>query len=179
MSKKTLIVIVVVLAVILAACAAAIVVLPMLTSSQQGDQLDSAAVDQASEAVQPDDAEPSATDGEEAPVDIPDDYEEYDWDDAQGNDQSGETVKESTGAAADDTAISDSPKDVTVPDSDEVTYESYQAMTGEEQMAFMESFESMEAFFAWFNAVKEEYEENLIVIDGSTPIDLEELLGGN
>ena len=174
MSKKSLIVIVVILAVILAACVAAIVVLPMLTSSQQGDRLDSAVVDQASEDVQADAADSSAPDGED-PADIQGDGQGND----QENDQNGETVAESTGPVVDDATIPNLPEGVTAPASDEVTYEIYQAMTGEEQMVFMDSFESMDAFFAWYNAAKEEYEAKQIEIDGTAPIDMSEIVGGN
>lgn len=38
-------------------------------------------------------------------------------------------------------------------------YQTFQAMTGAEQRAFQESFESLDAFFAWFTAAKEAYEQ--------------------
>lgn len=37
-------------------------------------------------------------------------------------------------------------------------YEKLMEMSGEEQQAFMESFESLDAFFAWLEAAKAEYE---------------------
>ena len=40
-----------------------------------------------------------------------------------------------------------------------MTYEQFQAMTGAEQRAFQDSFESLDAFFAWYNAAKEAYEK--------------------
>ena len=56
-------------------------------------------------------------------------------------------------------------------------YENYMNMSGEEQLAFMQSFESMEAFFAWLNAAKAEYEAQNPGIDvGDGNIDLG---GGN
>lgn len=59
-------------------------------------------------------------------------------------------------------------------------YEWYHALSGEEQMAYMESFGSMDAFFAWYNAAKAEYEESRPSIDvGSGNIDLGDLIGGN
>ncbi|MBR2223812.1 MAG: hypothetical protein IJ973_05750, partial [Christensenellaceae bacterium] len=38
------------------------------------------------------------------------------------------------------------------------SYEAYHAMSGEEQRAFMESFDDIEDFFAWYNNAKAEYE---------------------
>ena len=40
-----------------------------------------------------------------------------------------------------------------------LTYEQFQAMTGAEQRAYQESFESIDAFFVWYNAAKETYEQ--------------------
>lgn len=42
--------------------------------------------------------------------------------------------------------------------SNTTAYEEYIKMSGEQQLAFMQSFESPEAFFAWLNAAKAEYE---------------------
>ena len=70
-------------------------------------------------------------------------------------------------------------EEVEVPDSGEVTYEEYYAMSADEQASFINSFESYEAFFAWHTAAKEAYESGRIEIDGTTPIDLGEILGGN
>ena len=50
-----------------------------------------------------------------------------------------------------------------------VTYVEYYQMTGEQQQAFINSFDSIEAFFAWHTAAKEAYEESWTPIDGSTP----------
>ena len=40
----------------------------------------------------------------------------------------------------------------------ETSFEQYNAMSGAEQAAFMESFDSVEAFFEWYNAAKADYE---------------------
>ena len=48
--------------------------------------------------------------------------------------------------------------DATSPVTGMLTYESYEAMTEEQQIAFMETFESIEAFFEWYNTAKAEYE---------------------
>ena len=51
-----------------------------------------------------------------------------------------------------------------------VTYPEYLAMSGQDQAAFIDSFDSLEAFFAWLNQAKAEYEDQRIPIDGTTPI---------
>ena len=83
------------------------------------------------------------------------------------------TVPEETGPL-----IPNMPE-VDVPEKDEVTYLEYYAMSAEEQASFINSFESYEAFFAWHKAAKEAYENDRIEIDGSTPIDLDDVVGGN
>ena len=88
-----------------------------------------------------------------------------------------DTVAETTEETTDDTVIlgmseEDAATETTIPLEDRpvvttpaiqeaqapTDYETYLAMSGEEQQAFVESFDSMEAFFAWFTAAKEEYE---------------------
>ncbi len=52
-------------------------------------------------------------------------------------------------------------------------YERYQNMTGAEQKAFMESFDSIEAFFDWYNAAEAAYKElhpDIEVGDGSVDL---------
>lgn len=57
-------------------------------------------------------------------------------------------------------------------------YEKYQSMSAEEQMEYMNSFESVDAFFAWYNSAKEEYEAQIPVIEvGDGPIDMSEFFG--
>lgn len=59
-------------------------------------------------------------------------------------------------------------------------YEWYHSLTGEQQMAYMETFESMDAFFDWYNAAKEEHEKERPSIDiGDGYIDLDKIIGGN
>lgn len=60
----------------------------------------------------------------------------------------------------------------------EIDYESFTAMDPALQRQYMESFESMDAFFAWYNAAKEAYEQAHPSIDvGDGVIDVEDLLG--
>lgn len=57
-------------------------------------------------------------------------------------------------------------------------YEQYNNMSGDEQLAFYRTFDSSEAFIAWYNAAKADYEASnpAIEITGDV-IDLGELLG--
>lgn len=54
---------------------------------------------------------------------------------------------------------------VEVPDPEDVDYREFMDMTPAEQQAFMESFESIEAFFEWYEAAKAKYEEENPPID--------------
>ena len=61
----------------------------------------------------------------------------------------------------------------TEPATQKVTYEDYYfKFTAEEQLAFINSFESIEAFFEWDKAAKEEYENNRKPIGDDGVIDL-------
>lgn len=60
----------------------------------------------------------------------------------------------------------------------EIDYETFTAMEPALQRQYMESFESMDAFFEWYNAAKEAYEQEHPVLDvGDGVIDVEDLLG--
>ena len=60
----------------------------------------------------------------------------------------------------------------------EIDYETFVAMDPALQRMYMESFESMDAFFEWYNAAKEAYEQAHPSIDvGDGVIDLEDLFG--
>lgn len=90
----------------------------------------------------------------------------------QPSDSSGEvTTQPSTGEVT------------TQPSSGEnstMDYKTFQAMTGAEQRAFQDTFESLDAFFEWYNAAKETYEKENPPIDvGDGVIDMEDLVGGN
>lgn len=52
-------------------------------------------------------------------------------------------------------------KGTTLPNPDTLTYEQYIAMDGQLQQAFMESFESVEAFVEWYGAVQKAYFDGL------------------
>ena len=62
-----------------------------------------------------------------------------------------------------------------------MTYEQYEAMSGEEQEAFFNTFSNPADFFAWYAQAKAEYEAQnpSIEIGGNGNIDIGEILGGN
>ncbi len=72
------------------------------------------------------------------------------------------------------------PADGNTSDSDEMTYEKYNAMSGDEQQKFFSSFANPADFFTWYNAAKAEYEasQNRIEIGEGGSIDLGEILNG-
>jgi len=58
-------------------------------------------------------------------------------------------------------------------------YETYINLSAKEQKAYRETFESLAAFFEWYNAGKKEYEEQKPNVDiGNGTIDLEDIMGG-
>ena len=58
-------------------------------------------------------------------------------------------------------------------------YVAYMNMSAAEQAAFIDSFGSVDAFMAWFNKVKSEFDATDGSIDiGSGSVDLENILGG-
>ena len=60
-----------------------------------------------------------------------------------------------------------------------LTYEEYHALSGDKQQQYYESFDSVEDFFAWYNAAKAKYEEDngaIEIEDGE--INLDEVIGG-
>ena len=60
----------------------------------------------------------------------------------------------------------------------EIDYETFVALDPAVQREYMQSFESMDAFFEWYNAAKEAYEQAHPSIDvGDGVIDLEDLFG--
>lgn len=62
-----------------------------------------------------------------------------------------------------------------------VTLEEYLAMTGAEQTAFFNSFDSKDDYFKWYKAAKKAYDNdgNNIVIGGDNSVDLGDILNGN
>ena len=104
-----------------------------------------------------------------------------------GNEAAGETQPENTKPSEETTAATEPPHAESQPaqsqegeSTGEMTYEKYNAMSGDEQLAFFETFDSVEAFIDWYNAAKEKYEKEhpYIEIDGGE-IDLDSIFGGN
>ncbi len=61
--------------------------------------------------------------------------------------------------------------DITVPENNEITYLDYHSMTAAEQKAFINTFESFDAFFEWHDAAYQAYKDSMVLIDGTTPFD--------
>lgn len=72
----------------------------------------------------------------------------------QSSTQATQPSTQATQPSTQATQPSSAPKDPVKMD-----YQTFQSMTGAEQRAFQDSFESIEAFFAWYNAAKEAYEK--------------------
>lgn len=79
------------------------------------------------------------------------------------------TIVEKTEEDAEDQVSSSSEtvpaEDVGIPVEEKSEYEKLLAMSGEEQKAFMESFETMDDFFNWLDAAKAEYEAKTAPIE--------------
>lgn len=72
------------------------------------------------------------------------------------------------------------PSQETIPDDPtQLDYLQFHALDAAQQQAVMESFESIEAFFVWYDGVKETYEKENPAIEVDGPIDLDQIFGGN
>lgn len=91
-----------------------------------------------------------------------------DLDEEDGNGNSGTAQQPQTQPTTGENSGSNDAPVIT-----EVTYESYIAMSGEQQQAFINQFASVEEFVKWYNASKEKYdaEHPDIEIGGDTVID--------
>lgn len=72
--------------------------------------------------------------------------------DINNDDEEDENKPTSTSSPTPSSSAENKPADTTT------SYEAYHAMSGEEQRAFMESFDDIEDFFAWYNNAKAEHE---------------------
>lgn len=63
-----------------------------------------------------------------------------------------------------------------------MTFEEYNALSGEEQKRYFDQFEDLDSFFEWYNAAKKEYEDKVhssdIIIGGSETLDFDGIFGG-
>lgn len=65
-------------------------------------------------------------------------------------------------------------------DSSLMEYKKFQNLSPSEQQKYVESFSSIEAFFSWYNAAKEEYENaNPAIEVGSGTVDIGAIIEGN
>lgn len=196
MSKKTLIIIIAVLAVVLVAGIVAIFVLPdpvapddavssMPTEQETGEAVQE--TDAVGEPVEPElpagDDTPVATAGEDSvtPTKKPDAVDPT----SPTKDTTGTITKPTTPRPTEpEETEPEKPyfpeaTGTPAPEKDEVTYLEYHEMSATEQKAFINTFESYDAFFEWHDAAKKAYEDSLIEIDGSTPVDMEDFAGGD
>lgn len=96
-----------------------------------------------------------------------------------GNGSSASSSAPSSGSSSSSSDTSSKPTVEDAEDDGEVTYEEYIAMSGAEQQKYLESFDSIEAFFAWYNAAKEKYDkENPSIEIGDGSINMEDIIGG-
>ena len=182
MNRKILYVIIAVLVVILAAGVVMVFTMQNPTAAPKNPSVSADATQNTGEAAAPT-ADPVTGEVPTAPgADVPAAVTDPTASEAatEPTTESGETTEPTEDTkptdptdASEGPLIPDAPV-ATQPANGPVTYLDYLAMTGEQQMAFINTFSSYDAFFAWFNAAKEAYEDSLIVIDGSTPVD-----GGN
>lgn len=94
------------------------------------------------------------------------------------NQQSSSGLKEPEAPSNSGTGQSSSQKNE--EDKEKTEYEKFQEMSASDQHAYMNSFESVDAFFEWYNAAQAEYEatKNEIVV-GSGSINFEEIIENN
>ena len=92
------------------------------------------------------------------------------------NTEPAETVKPTEPAQPDTTTPTTEPTQPSV--NVQMDYERFQNLSASEQMAVMESFGSLDLFFAWYNQIKAEYEAANPPIDvGDGNIDIGDLVG--
>ena len=128
---------------------------PSMGVGERGDYTDDSATEPSAESSEPEVTEPGTTEPETTEPETT---------------EPGTTEPETTG-----------PEDttpVTPPDEEQITltFEEYLAMSVEEQEAFVESFESLEDFIAWWNAAKAAQEKEDNTITGDPNVDLGDLI---
>lgn len=113
---------------------------------------------------------------ENAGSDNTDDFEKNDSEN-KATTPSQDTEPEDTTAPEETKPENNDPTEA--PSAENVTYEQYNAMSPEEQLAFFESFDSMEEFVRWYNDAKAKYEaENPDIEIGDGEIDVGDIIGG-
>lgn len=89
--------------------------------------------------------------------------------------------QEATKPSTEPTEVPSLPSTDPTEEDKPMDYLTFQSMSGAEQRAFQESFESLDAFFEWYNDAKEAYDKENppIEVGGNGVIDMEDLVGGN
>ena len=123
---------------------------PSMGVGERGDYTDDSATEPSAESSEPEVTEPGTTEPETTEP---------------------ETTEPGTTGPEDTTPV-------TPPDEEQITltFEEYLAMSVEEQEAFVESFESLEDFIAWWNAAKAAQEKEDNTITGDPNVDLGDLI---
>jgi len=129
------------------------------------------------EMTEPTDVTGSETDNTAVPGVEANDFEDSDFEE----DETTEATEEATDSTepseeeTDPTEEETKPEDTDPTEGDTITdFEWYNSLSGAEQQEFMNTFESVEAFFEWYNAAKSEYDAlhpDVEINDGN--IDLE------
>ena len=68
---------------------------------------------------------------------------------------------------------------VSAPGHDTVAYLDYHSMTADQQLAFINSFGSIDRFMEWHTNAKQKYMDSLIEFDSTTPIELDKISGSD
>jgi predicted negative regulator of RcsB-dependent stress response len=108
------------------------------------------------------------------------------------SDEIGESRNESVQGTSQTASDESKGADVAPSDSDnatdtkedfaKLTYEEYNALSGAEQELYFNKFDSLEAFFEWYNAAKKEYddkENSSDIIIGGESMDFDGIFGGD
>ena len=89
------------------------------------------------------------------------------------------TAKPTATPTAEPTATPTPEPTSTPSESQELSYEEYNALDADAQKAYYESFANVADFFAWYNQAKAEHEQkNPPIIIGGGSINLEDILNG-
>ncbi|MBO5879553.1 MAG: hypothetical protein J6Q68_03270, partial [Clostridia bacterium] len=99
----------------------------------------------------------NTTDGDENDTESGDNTTDGDENGTEGGDNTTDNDENGTDGG-DNTTDSDENESVEEDDG-LLTYEEYIALSGEEQQAYFQSFDTYQEFFDWFNAAKAKYDE--------------------
>lgn len=112
----------------------------------------------------PEDTEPQETPREGEDID---EWEYFDETQSEPAIEEDETVADPTEPEEEIPPVTDESTS-----SGNLTYEQYMALSAEQQQAHFESFPSLDAYIAWYNAALAEYEANQNIVEATGPIDI-------